>query len=156
MVAVPALDNGYDLLTAEIMISKKNLFAFVLVGAVLQMLLMLFAYSNLFESCYNNLFCREGIMNWMVIVSPYLDIFIPLFLFSLITYKMREEVYQAWFRFVRWWIPLSVLLIFIAPEYSHDWLYPIEKGSVALLTSAIFLIVSLLIIVAKYISLRRV
>ena len=95
-------------------------------------------------------------MNWMVIVSPYLDIFIPLFLFSLITYKMREEVYQAWFRFVCWWIPLSVLLIFIAPEYSHDWLYPIEKGSVALLTSAIFLIVSLLIIVAKYISLRRV
>ncbi|MDP3965649.1 MAG: hypothetical protein Q8Q13_02515, partial [bacterium] len=80
---------------------------------------------------------------------------IPLFLFSLITYRMREEVYTAWFRFVRWWIPLSMFLILIAPEYSNDWMYPVEKGGVAFAVSIVFCVVSILIIAMKYISLRK-
>ena len=77
------------------------------------------------------------------------------FLFSLITYWMREKVYQAWFRFARWWIPLSMLLILISPEYSGDWMYPIEKGSVALLTCTLFGIVSILIIAVKLLRPNR-
>ena len=145
------LDNEHDLLTAEIMISKKNLLVIAL-GFIVTFFVFAFAQEISLCPAYSYSACM-GIFNGLA--EALLPVF-PLFLFSLITYKMREEVYQAWFRFVRWWIPLSVLLIFIAPEYSHDWLYPIEKGSVVFLTSAIFLIVSLLIIVAKYISLRRV
>ncbi|MDO8492742.1 MAG: hypothetical protein Q7S34_03830 [bacterium] len=80
---------------------------------------------------------------------------IPLFLFALITYKMRDEAYHAWLRFSYAWVPLSMLLIFIAPDYSHDWLYPIDKGSIAFVMSAIFCVVSLVIIAVKYISLRK-
>ena len=78
----------------------------------------------------------------------------PLFLFSLLTYFMKEEVYRAWSRFALVWIPLSMLLIFLAPEYSTDWMYRIEKGSVALATSAIFAVVSLVIVGVKYFKSR--
>src|SRR3989344_4622106 len=72
-----------------------------------------------------------------------------------ISNNLAETIYQAWFRFARWWVPLSMLAIFIAPEYSHDWLYPIEKGGVALVSSIIFCLVSVAIIGFKYNSLRR-
>jgi hypothetical protein len=68
---------------------------------------------------------------------------------------MREEVYQAWFRFARWWIPLSMVLILISPEYSGDWMYPITKGTVAFLTSGIFIVVSVLIIFVKLLRSRH-
>lgn len=29
---------------------------------------------------------------------------LPIFLLSLITYKMREEVFRAWWGFARWWV----------------------------------------------------
>lgn len=80
---------------------------------------------------------------------------IPLFLFSIITYKMRDEVYRAWTRFSYVWIPLSMVAIFLAPEYSADWMFPIEKGSVAFFSSLIFAVISLLLIIYKYFASRR-
>lgn len=79
---------------------------------------------------------------------------IPLFLLSLITYKMRDEVYRAWIRFAYVWIPLSMFLILIAPEYSADWMFPIVKGTVAFFSSLLFVIISLIIIVWKYFAMR--
>jgi len=38
---------------------------------------------------------------------------IPIFIFSLITYKMREEVFQSWWRFVRWFAPVIILVTFL-------------------------------------------
>ncbi len=43
------------------------------------------------------------------------DIFIlifltpPLFFLSLITYKMQDEVFRAWWNFARWWVPVIIL-----------------------------------------------
>lgn len=82
-------------------------------------------------------------------------IFIPLFLFSLITYKMRDEVYRAWLRFAYVWVPFSIVLIFLSPQYSTDWMYPVEKGTVAFLTSALFATISLILIVWKSVAIRR-
>lgn len=71
---------------------------------------------------------------------------IPLFILSLITYKMRDDIYQAWLRFARVWIPLSMVLILLAPEYSGDWMFPVTKGSVAFSSSLLFVIISLILI----------
>lgn len=30
----------------------------------------------------------------------------PLLILSLITYKMRDEVFRAWWGFARWWVPV--------------------------------------------------
>jgi len=79
----------------------------------------------------------------------------PTFIIITLTLWVTHEIYESWFRFARWWIPLSMLAIFMAPEYSHDWMFRVEKGSVALAMSATFIIVSIGIIAIKYFSLKR-
>jgi hypothetical protein len=83
-----------------------------------------------------------------------LIIFIPVFVFALITYKMRDEIYRAWLKFSYGWIPLSMALILIAPEYDSSFipLYSFTKGSVAFIMSLLFVIISLGIIIWKYAS----
>ncbi|MHB0865686.1 MAG: hypothetical protein ACYC1Y_02190 [Minisyncoccota bacterium] len=81
---------------------------------------------------------------------------LPLFLFSLITYKMRDEVYRAWLRFASVWIPLSMLGILLAPEYSEQFLpmFPVVKGTVAFFSSLLFFTISLFIVVWKFFVVR--
>lgn len=92
-----------------------------------------------------------------ILYSTMMNLFpiIPLFLLSLITYKMLDEVYRAWFRFTRWWIPLSMLAIFLAPEYSADWMFSIVKGTVAFFSSLLFVFISLIIIAYKHFATRH-
>ena len=90
--------------------------------------------------------CTDLLYNTIIIFS----IFIPLFLFSLITYKMRNEVFKTWIKFVYAWLPLTLILVFIAPEYVNSWLPIYEKGFVSFIMSSIFLVVSLFIIFIKY------
>ena len=75
-------------------------------------------------------------------------IFIPLFLLSLITYKMRDNIFQTWFKFARIWVPLTIILVLLSPEYGNA-LLPVEKGTVSFFMSALFLIISLIIIIYK-------
>lgn len=95
--------------------------------------------------------CPFMLANIEYLLMPIL-FFLPL---AFITYFMREEIYKAWFRFARWWIPLSIALIFLSPEYSSDWILPIEKGSVALTTSILFVCISIIVIALKYWRLNR-
>lgn len=81
--------------------------------------------------------------------------FIPLLLVALITYKVREEVYRTWFRFARIWIPLSMLAILVAPEYSSDWMFSIEKGTVAFFSSVLFVLISLIIVLVSWSTTRK-
>jgi len=56
--------------------------------------------------------CRihdDSVLGWMLLNFIFL---IPIFIFSLITYKMREEVFQSWWRFARWFAPVIILDFF--------------------------------------------
>ena len=88
-------------------------------------------------------------------MAEILQIFLPFFLLYLITYKLREEIYIAWFRFASWWIPLSMLLTLIAPSQSHDWMFPIDKGRVSFFMSLFFALISLILIVYKFFILKK-
>lgn len=48
-----------------------------------------------------------------------------------------------------------MVLIFLAPEYSADWVYPVVKGTVAFSASLLFVILSLVLIIWKYFAARR-
>lgn len=83
--------------------------------------------------------------------------FLPIFLFSLVTYKMREEVFRAWFNFTKWWVPISIFLILITPDSSGgSFGIPnvFDKGFLAFILAALFFIISLVIIVRKSLKLR--
>jgi len=131
------------------MINKKILFIFSLVG-VLLFFVFLFA-TKLGLCAFINSSCTETFDP----IAENLSIFIPLFLLSLITYKMRDEVYHAWFRFSCVWIPLSMIAIFFAPEYSSDWMFPVVKGTIAFFSSLLYVILSLIIIIWKYFATRH-
>lgn len=132
------------------MISKKTL---LIVSGIGTVVLLIANYVGTAQLCGGGQYtiCMGNLYAVMMNFFPV----IPLLLFSLITYWMREEIYQAWFRFARWWVPLSMLLILISPEYSSDWMYPVVKGTVAFLTSMIFAAVSSLIILIKHLRRSR-
>ena len=81
-------------------------------------------------------------------------IFISIFILSLITYKMRDLVFQSWLKFAYVWVPLTIVLTFMAPEYDSS-LLPITKGVVSFYMSLLFLIISTIIITLKYRSSKK-
>jgi hypothetical protein len=83
------------------------------------------------------------------------EIFLPLFLLSLITYKMRDEIFRTWMKFTYVWVPLTLILVFIAPEYQNSWLPIYEKGFVSFVMSFLFLLISLILIIVRHISLKK-
>ena len=126
----------------DFMISKK---ALLIVSGIITAVLVLLDRTGTDTLCR---WIQQDTVCMGILYSTIMNFFpiIPLFLFSLITYKMRDEVYHAWLRFAYVWIPLSMLAIFVAPEYSYDWMFPVVKGTVAFFSSLLFLIISLILI----------
>ena len=125
--------------------------------ALLQVFLMTFSYSSFFDSCYNNFLCRDNFLNWVKITAPYLHLFLPLFLFSLITYFLRQEIARAWAYLALGWTLLSMILIYLAPEYGSGGFGPsisFDKGFYAFVLMIFFSVISLLVIIFGYIILR--
>lgn len=125
--------------------SKKSV---LLVGFLGSLFFILFLYATKVGLCnLINSSCLETFDSF----AENITISLPLFLLSLITFKMRSEVFSAWFKFTRIWVPLSIFLVLISPEYSHG-LIPLDKGTVSLAFSALFLVISLFIIFIKFFS----
>ena len=138
----------------EKVMTKKNI---LIISGFLSVIILAWDYIGNYHLC--DLAAKNGSAgDCPFLLSDIELIFLPVlpfFIFSLITYKMRDEVYQSWFRFARWWIPLSVCSILIAPSYSSDWMFPVDKGRVAFLTSFVFVFVSIFLIAYKSFALRK-
>ena len=145
-------------------LTKKNI---LITSALISLLLFVFDYLGTYKMCgqetgggtpFHWLFssllgsdCVDSLYNLIVIFLP----FFPVFFFSLITYKLREEIYTTWFNFARWWIPLSMFFVLVAPLQSHDWMFPIDKGRVSFFMSLFFVLISLILITYKHFTLKK-
>ena len=78
----------------------------------------------------------------------------PFFLVALIVYFMRDEIFQKWIKFVFVWVPLTLLLTVMTPEFGGQGIITIEKGTMSFIFSALFLLISLIIIIYKTPTLR--
>ncbi len=116
----------------------------LLASGVLSLGLILIGTFGTHTLCGGNERCINVLHYFFIGFLPIL----PLFLFSLITYRMAASVYRAWVRFAAVWIPLSMVGILFAPEYvtNMGWFYPVVKGTVAFSTSLLFLVISALIV----------
>jgi hypothetical protein len=132
------------------MCSKKTL---LIVSGAITVVLFVLNWVGTFKLCGGQEYgqCMDFSYGAIINLLPV----VPLFLFSLITYKMRDDVYRAWLRLAQWWIPLSMLAIFLAPEYSSDWMFSIVKGTVAFFSSLLFVAISIVLILWKYFAARR-
>jgi hypothetical protein len=90
--------------------------------------------------------CMDTASNIIITFVP----FLPVLLIALVAMGVSNEIFGKWIRFLIWWIPVSMLLIFISPEYSHDLMLPIEKGTVAVSMSVLFTLVSIVIFLMGY------
>lgn len=73
---------------------------------------------------------------------------------SIIFLLLREEIFRAWIKFARIYLPISILIILWAPS-SDGSLFPIDKEVMSWLTSVLFLFISLVIIATKSWKLRK-
>ncbi len=86
------------------MLTKKN----VLIISALYM--VVFGITVMFNSaCYNLRWCQENLWFFIETFSP----LAPVFIFTLITYWMRDEVFDAWISFARWFVPIIFVVTLI-------------------------------------------
>jgi len=87
--------------------TKKNVLWIGVIGVGLFFIAMFPVNLGICEkSAYD---CRKISDSMQMILS----IFSLVFIFSLITYKMHEEVFQSWWRFARWFAPVIMLVTFL-------------------------------------------
>lgn len=85
-----------------------------------------------------------------------LFVFLFVFPFSLITYFLPETVFRTWVNFAKWWVPFQILLVAITPESNGNFLINIvDKQFAAIILSGFFALISLLIIIWKYVTAQR-
>lgn len=79
----------------------------------------------------------------------------PLFIFSVVTFLLlilfpfvRVTTFSSWLRFTFWWLPLSVLAIYIGSSGENTWApyYKYSPTEVATLMALVFAMISLVII----------
>jgi len=101
----------------------------LVISGIVSMVLIIFNIIVTFHLCGGRDYgvCMDVVFDIVIVLFP----IIPLFIFSLVTYLMKESVFQAWWRFARVWILASMLAILVSPSNSHNWMFPIEKGTVA-------------------------
>lgn len=76
----------------------------------------------------------------------------PVFLLSLITWKMREEVFTAWWNFARWWIPVIIATTIFANtslQNRHGYLGDLGFGLMVISIPYVILVVGSLYRIIK-------
>ena len=131
----------------------KNLFLFFSFIGCIGFLIAIFSRQLRLCPSYSYSECAQNADSLAELLFPLLCFFVV----CLITYKMPEKVFQTWAWFALPWAVLSMILIYMAPEYAQSGFGPsisLDKGFVAFIMSGLFIFASICIIVIRYIALR--
>jgi len=129
------------------MITKRNT---LIVSAIITVAILAINYIGTYQTCGFDRNCAQLLAN----IIRTLFIFFPIFILSLITYKMRDTIFQSWLKFAYFWVLLTIILTILAPEYDSSFV-SLTKGLVSFTLSAIFLLISLIIIIIKSFSSKK-
>ena len=107
------------------------------------------------------MFLFFGTINFVQSYGDYLDnyyllflVFVPVLFFSLITYKLRDEVFEAWVKFAKWWVLGTIILVLITPSQDPS-LLPVTKETISFISTACFTLISLILVVLKSVALKQ-
>jgi hypothetical protein len=90
------------------MSTKKN----VLFVGIFGVLFIGFLFILDSHVCYINETCKTVRRAFNQDIFTIIFITPPLFLLSLITYRLKEEVFRAWWNFARWFVPVVIVASF--------------------------------------------
>jgi len=128
-------------------LTKKNVFFFGLGGTVI-FLFCLFIMTT--DACYHNRICFRFFDDSFTRTILFILVPFPsIFLFSLITYKMRDEIYQAWWNLARWWLLISTPLTLFVPEGGGPFTI-LGKGLVVLMSGTLFPFLSFVVVFVMF------
>ena len=130
--------------------TKKYVLVLGAIGATYLGVLILLSMTR----CYDNEICS----NFFTQFRPwnfgmYLFFTPALLLLSLITYKMRDEVFRAWWRFARWWVPVIIVVTLLLENAGGGGTLGMNKDFTAfilIILYSILIITSLVKIVRAY------
>lgn len=137
---------------------KKTKNVVLIVSGIGSVLILSFLSLVLNDSCgLNKVLCKDIYTT----IMSFLFIFPFVFLFSLITYFLKEEIFHSWIKFTYVWVPFSMFLVFIIPRGGGNAAFPslIDNQLVAILMSGLYIIISLIMIIwlsIKYYWLKKI
>lgn len=122
--------------------------------------IVLIAFSYFGYACAESKQCFAAPFFWDATFSflEPLQIYMQIILIPAITIIfIREEIFQSWLRLAAWFIPISLLIIFVTPVTSNSWmpLFFVSREEMAFATGILFTAVSLILIAWKYFSFRH-
>ncbi|KND46947.1 MAG: hypothetical protein AB199_00765 [Parcubacteria bacterium C7867-004] len=93
----------------------------------------------------------RGVFNYLfeIFVTPYYLFSAAFVIPSVILLVVSDSAFKAWFKFARWWLPLSLLLILLTPDYNSNAFFVIfdySKLATAQFMAICFTAISLIII----------
>ena len=139
--------------------NKKRSIFFLSLSGVIFITLVLILELGLSCSSSKYVFCNI-VFTITNIFGFYLLYFPFVFLFSLITYRMNDQVFKKWFNFAIWYLGLLTLFMFLMTSSPNGGGYiGIGDWFVSMLfffLLFIFFIASVIIIVSKNSSLKKV
>jgi len=98
------------------------------------------------DVCYMGEFCGDV----SELLTIYFLPFILIFVFSILTYKLKESVFNSWRNFSMWVIPISLIIITFLPTRTHGLDFvPVTKRSIIFLLTILYSIISLVLVIYK-------
>ena len=92
--------------------------------------------------------CASALLGFFFII------FIPILIFSLVTYRMKEGIFLLWKKFTFIYLFIYLFIVTIAP-WGYDDFFPIAKEIMVMVFGSIYLLISLILIAYKYFALRK-
>ena len=136
--------------------TKKNVLIIGIIGTSILVVLTLLSITDF---CYYNKICSyifEQISPWSL--ANYIFFTPPILLLSLLAYKMRDEVFRAWWGFAKWWILVIIAVTLFLTNASGGGTIGMDKDfSVFILIILHFILigVSLIKIVHAYLKYKN-
>ena len=137
---------------STIMLKKINKKSFLLVlSSSITLGIFVVNQVGTYVICGQDRDCAHVLANLITVLLP----IVPVAFFSVVAYFSRKDIFETWFNFVKWAVPLSIILTVLTPETTGSAFLPFYgRGHVALATSIVFVIVSIGIIGWKYLRSR--
>lgn len=136
--------------------SRKKISIVSLIGLIVGFIL---ASSDFLAYCRKFEFCNSKILGEYIGV-PLLFLSSAVFVFSIISIKLRDEVFQSWKRFTKYFIPIAYIIILLTPTWGSGGFGPgfggfPDKETMTYWLTTIFSLVSLILVIVKSWRLRK-
>ena len=131
------------------MLNKKKLLYISGAGSIFSVVAIYLAYRMPISACEYEM----GLRCISTLAFLMFAIFIPALIFSIVTYKLKEETFLLWKNFTIIYLFIYLFLIIVNPWMHADY-SPFEKNTVFMVLVPLYFLTSLILIIYKSIKLR--